>query len=298
MRSNQNADISRRNIVKTAAVGAAFSILPGILQARKPAHEFSFGIRTVPDNATKLKELGFDFIEVGTLETLQPEMSDADYAPLLAKLKTCALPMRSCNGFIPKSFRLTGPETDHDAALKYALTACRRADELGIPFIVLGSGSARRAPEGFDLAKANAQFIEFSRRLGDQIKDFKVTIVVEPLNKSETNVVNTVVEGINCVKTIDHERVRLLADFYHMLREGESPDSIRKAGPLIRHCHIAELEGRMAPGTKGEDLSGFFAALKQIGYVGGISCECQWPGQDVEVAWAKALATLRTQSRA
>jgi sugar phosphate isomerase/epimerase len=90
--------------------------------------------------------------------------------------------------------------------------------------------------------------------------------------------------------------IQLLADFYHMLKEGEGPDTIRKAGARIRHCHIAELDGRKAPGTKGEDLSGFFKALKDIAYDGGVSCECAWPKEDIEEAWKKALATLRTQA--
>ena len=65
---------------------------------------------------------------------------------------------------------------------------------------------------------------------------------------------------------------------------------------MHRHCHIAELEGRKAPGTKGEDLSAFFKALKDIAYDGGVSCECTWPKENVEAAWKKALATLRAQA--
>lgn len=255
-----------------------------------------FGVCAGPDKAERLKAIGYDFIEGGVGGTFKPTMPDAEYEAELAKLKQSALPFRSCNGFIPSTYRLTGPETTHDTALEYAVTACRRADLLGVPCIVFGSGGARKLPDGFDASKGREQFIDFCSKLGDRIQDLKVTIVLEPLNKGETNLLNSVTEGIAYVDAIDRPRIQLLADFYHMMKEDEGPDAIRKAGARIRHCHIAELEGRKAPGTKGEDLSRYFKALHDIGYTGGVSCECGWPKENVEDAWKKALATMRKQA--
>ncbi|MDD4440498.1 MAG: sugar phosphate isomerase/epimerase [Kiritimatiellae bacterium] len=255
-----------------------------------------FGVCAGPDKAERLKAIGYDFIEGGVGGTFKPTMPDAEYEAELAKLKQSALPFRSCNGFIPSTYRLTGPETTHDTALEYAVTACRRADLLGVPCIVFGSGGARKLPDGFDASKGREQFIDFCSKLGDRIQDLKVTIVLEPLNKGETNLLNSVTEGIAYVDAIDRPRIQLLADFYHMMKEDEGPDAIRKAGARIRHCHIAELEGRKAPGTKGEDLSRYFKALHDIGYTGGVSCECGWPKENVEDAWKKALATMRQQA--
>lgn len=257
--------------------------------------EIKLGICSSPNRAEQLKEAGFQFIESGVAGLLKPETSDTEFAPQIEKIKACALPIRSCNGFIPGKFRLTGADTTHDEALEYAFTACRRAEAVGIPYIVLGSGSARKIPDGFDAEKAKGQFIDFCQKLGERIKDFKLRIVLEPLNKSETNLLNSVMEGIVYVDAINHPRIQLLADFYHMLREDEGPDAIRKAGSRIYHCHIAELEGRKAPGTKGEDLSGYFKALKEINYTGGVSCECGWPKENLEEAWKKAVATMRSQ---
>jgi sugar phosphate isomerase/epimerase len=291
--------LNRRTFIRTiAAAGAVAAVGCRSTHAQQASAQLLFGLCTGTDKAEKLKALGYHFIEGGVGGTFKPDTPDAEYAPELAKLKACALPIRSCNGFIPGKYRLTGPETTHDAALVYAVKACQRADELGVPFIVLGSGGARKVPEGFDPAKGKAQFIDFCQKLGDRIKDLKVTIVLEPLNKGETNLLNSVAEGAEYVDAIQRPRIQLLADFYHMLKEGEGPDAIRKAGARIRHCHIAELEGRKAPGTKGEDLSGYFKALKDIGYVGGVSCECSWPKENVEEAWKKALATMRSQAQA
>jgi sugar phosphate isomerase/epimerase len=59
-----------------------------------------------------------------------------------------------------------------------------------------------------------------------------------------------------------------LADVYHMLMDGEGPESIEKYGHLIEHTHIAEKEGRAAPGTHNEDFTAYFKALKDVGYKG------------------------------
>ena len=293
--------LNRRTFIQSmAATGVAATIGCRSAKAQQPrtAPKLMFGMCAGPDKADKLKAVGYEFIEGGVAGTLKPETPDAEYALEAVKIKSCVLPTRSCNGFIPSKFRLTGPETAHDAALDYAVKACRHADAAGVSFIVLGSGGARKVPEGFDPAKGKAQFIAFCQKLGDRIKDCNVTVVLEPLNKGETNLLNSVAEGIEYVDAINRPRIQLLADIYHMLKENESPDSIRKAGARIRHCHIAELEGRKAPGTKGEDFSGFFKALKDIGYIGGVSCECSWPKENVEEAWKKALATMREQSKA
>jgi sugar phosphate isomerase/epimerase len=290
--------VNRRSFSKALAAASAFGGAGLLARAQQPAAKILFGICAGPEKAAKLKEAGFDFIEGGVSGTFKPDKPDADFETELAKLKASVLPTRSCNGFIPKTFPLTGPAPAHEAALEYAVKACQRADRAGVPYIVLGSGGARKVPEGFDLAQGKAQFISFCQKLGDQIKDMKVTIVLEPLNKGETNILNSVTEGIEYVDAIARPRIQLLADFYHMMKENEGPDAIRKAGARIRHCHIAELEGRKAPGTKGEDLSAYFKALTDIGYTGGVSCECGWPKENVEAAWKKAVALMRQQAGA
>ena len=288
--------LNRRAFIKAmAAAGVVGSVARA--RALQAVPQISFGLFASLDSAEKLKAIGYDFIEGSVSSTLKPEMPDAEFAPDLAKLKACALPVRSCASFIPQTFRLTGPGAAHGSALDYAVKACRRADAAGIPFLVLGSSRARNVPKDFDIARGKAQFIEFCRNLGDRIKDCKVTIVLEPLNKNESNILNSVGEGIEYVDAISRPRIQLLADIYHMMKEGEGPDSIRKAGARIRHCHIAELEGRKAPGTKGDDMAGFFQALKDIGYIGGVSCECNWPKENVEAAWTKALGTMRRQAK-
>jgi sugar phosphate isomerase/epimerase len=56
--------------------------------------------------------------------------------------------------------------------------------------------------------------------------------------------------------------------------------SIRAAGARLKHCHIAAYRTRLFPGSDpiadARHLKPYFDALRDIGYTGGISCECGW----------------------
>jgi sugar phosphate isomerase/epimerase len=286
--------MKRRQFVGMMGVGLAGGLARG--WAQEPARRLLFGVCAELGHAEALKRIGFDFIEGGVESCLKPALSDEAFAAELEALKACALPIRSLNGFIPATFRLTGPDPARDAALEYAVRMCRRADAAGIPFIVFGSGGARKLPPGFPADQGRRQFIEFCRALGARIAELKLTIVLEPLNRGETNLLHTVAEGIAMVEAIDRPHIQLLADFFHMRMENEDADSIRRAGARLRHCHIAEKADRAPPGTKGEDMRDMFKALRDIGYTGGVSCECRWPKGNLEAVWSKALDTMRRQS--
>ena len=83
-----------------------------------------------------------------------------------------------------------------------------------------------------------------------------------------------------------------------MMMGRESAESIIKAGPLLKHCHVASYETRKFPGSDPktvERLKPYFDALKAIGYTGGVSCECGW-GKEADFAKELeiALKTLRS----
>ena len=81
-----------------------------------------------------------------------------------------------------------------------------------------------------------------------------------------------------------------------MEQGGEDAASIRAAGALLKHCHIAEKGTRTAPGLKGDgsEFAPYFDALRDIGYAGGVSCECGWGDRkDFAKNLETALATMK-----
>lgn len=236
----------------------------------------------------------FDFIEANTQSLFVPESADTDFDAKVSELGSRRHDILASNCFLPGDLKVSGPSIDRDRLARYADTAFRRAAFTGAKNIVFGSGGARQIPDGWSHALAFEQFIDALKTCAPLAQKHGVTLLVEPLNRAECNLVNTVMEGAVAVARANHPNIRLLVDFFHMLRNGESPDDIIKVGPWIAHAHIAEKEDRTAPGVKGDDFRPFLAALKYAGYTGTLSVECQF-GLDAHAESVVAIDAVRKQ---
>ena len=284
-----------------AATAAADCCTAGKCCARKG--RILFGACRGPGDTALLKKIGYDFFEWNAASAMMPEKSEAEWAKRRDEILGAALPLRSCNGFLPGKFRLTGPNASWDEALDYAETVCRRGDILGVKTIVFGSSGARNVPGDLyaknkedrpNTEKGVEQYTEFCRLLCRRIADCKVTIVIEPLRPNESNIINFVWQGLQIVEDVGSPRLQQLADIFHMICGRESACSLIKAGDRLKHCHIAAKETRQFPGSNDTDFSSYFNALNKIGYTGGVSCECGWGDKaDLEKNLTTALATLK-----
>jgi sugar phosphate isomerase/epimerase len=234
------------------------------------------GLCTSVDQAATLARAGFDYVEENVQSFLLPEEPEAAFAPKLAAVQSAVLPVTAACCFLPGPLKCTGPAVDLGRIMRYADSAFRRARQAGIGIIVFGSGGSRQIPDGFNRATALDQFTALAQRLGPLAEQHGVTVVIEPLNAKECNFINSLAEGARIVEAAAHPRVRLLADIYHMLMDHEPAGEIITHGALIHHAHVAEREGRFAPGTGGEDFGPYLRALAKIGYRGSLNFECNW----------------------
>jgi len=241
-----------------------------------PAFSPRIGVCTSISNAATAKSAGCDYLEESVRVFLVRDRSDREFRKNAAAASASAVPIIACNSFLPSALKSVGRDAAHDKIITYAKLAFRRAQAIGIKTIAFGSAGSRAIPDGFDRGEARRQFVSLLKRMGPVARKYDVVVAVEPLQRSECNFINTVEEGAAIVKEVGDPNVQLLADIYHMLRENEGPESIIAAGPLLRHCHIAEKGGRTPPGVAGDDFTPYLEALRQIGYTGGISIECQW----------------------
>lgn len=258
------------------------------------SYQPEYAVCTSVSNYPLIKSAGYNYVE-SNVSYLMPGKSDAEFQEHRDEIKKLKARIISCTSFIPGSLPLVGPESKHDEAVVWAEAALRRAGMVKIPYIVFGSGKARNVPENFSKEQATEQFISFCKQIAPLAQKYKVTVVIEPLNRSETNLINSLAEGARIVEAVDHPNLQLLCDIYHMMREEESASEIVKYGKYIRHCHIAEKEERSSPGLKGDDFRPYFKALKQIGYKGCVSIECRWKDLDKEIQ--PALSYMREQFR-
>ncbi len=289
---------TRREFLRHLAAGAGL-VASGLLvpdaRSAPKAGEWTCGVGVCGSSSQWeiIRKAGCSYVEESVGKLLNPKLPDAEFAAVADQFKAKGIPVKACNSFLPGDLKLVGPDPKHDEAVRYATKALERAKLLSIPIVVLGSGAARKVPEGFDRAKAEAQFIEVARKLGEAGQAHGVTVAMESLNRGETNFGNTLRECLKLINAINHPRVRLVADMYHMLKEDEGPEIITEAGAKIVHCHIAEKAQRTPPGTAGDDFKPYLRALKKAGFLGNISLECRWKNLAQEIT--PAVAALKAQ---
>src|SRR5690606_19785965 len=207
------------------------------------------GICTGPSTAATVQAVGWDYIE-GAVPLFKGEEA-MDEAELNA-LRQTVLPMPACNMLVPGHLKITGEEVDRDKLKQYMTNVLQRAGAVGATTLVFGSGGARNVPEGFDRNRARDQIIDFCTMSAPIAGDNGVTIVIEPLNKGECNIINSVAEGMEYVRAVNHNNFRCLVDSYHFWKEDEPLAHLEDAMPWIAHVHVADKIGRTAPGESGE----------------------------------------------
>lgn len=119
--------------------------------------------------------------------------------------------------------------------------------------------------------KANS--VAAMQRLADYAADKGININLEVVNRYETNIINTGIEGLEFLDEINRPNAYLHLDTYHMnIEEDGMQKSILAAQERLGYIHIGESH-RGYLGTGNVDFKAFFAALKKIDYQGPITFE-------------------------
>jgi sugar phosphate isomerase/epimerase len=242
-----------------------------------------------------LHATGFRLIGTTVGSTISPSLSDEEFAANLQKIKALKSRLYMCNVLFPGSLKIAGPAVDEVKVLNYLNAVLARAKKAGVKHLILGSGGARRLPDDYDKEKAKEEFAGLSRKMAIAAKQYGITIILEHLNSTETNFLNRLSDAADVVRRVAHPSFRLNADIYHMLKEEESPEEIRKAGDVIVYAEIAEKEGRTLPGVAGEDFRPYLKALRDIRFKGPILIEGRVNNlqDDVPRAYAYLTAQLK-----
>ncbi len=120
----------------------------------------------------------------------------------------------------------------------------------------------------------------------------KVRLALEPLNRYETPLVNTVAQGLELIEWVGADNLGLLLDTFHMnIEEPSIEGSIRQAGDRLFHFHVAD-SNRWHPGAGHLDFRSILEALFATGYEGFVSGEFM-PLPDADTAAQKGIAWLR-----
>lgn len=140
--------------------------------------------------------------------------------------------------------------------------------------------------------ESRANSVSAMQRLGDYAADKGITVSLEVVNRYETNIMNTGLEGLAFLDQVNRSNVLLHLDTYHMnIEEDGMEKSVLAAGDRLGFVHIGESH-RGYLGTGNVDFDSFFAALKKIKYQGPITFE-SFSSAVVDKALSNALCVWR-----
>ena len=221
-------------------------------------------------DAYLIRDAGFDYIE---LPLAAQDFSAAIDPPL---------PVGAFNTFFPQDMRIVGPDVDAARLDDYLARAAALMASVNARAAVMGSAWARNVPDGFERARAEEQIVRALDRCADRLQGSGVTLAIEPLYRKESNILNSVAEGVWFARQVNRPEIRVLADFFHMDEEDEPLETLREHRDWVVHIHLADT-GRRNPGTGTYDYDRFFGLLREIDYQGLMSAECKidYPAHDM-----------------
>lgn len=150
-----------------------------------------------------------------------------------------------------------------------------------------------RVPPPRSPAEDRAVLLDALAELGEHARQVGGVLLLEPLNRYEDYLVNTLADGASLIKEVGLPTIRLMADTFHMnIEEADPADSLREHADLLGHVQVAD-SNRLEPGAGHYDWAGTLAALAEIRYQGWLVVECRQLSGPPDVALAPVPAVLR-----
>lgn len=248
------------------------------------------------DNVPLLRNiasLGFTAVEMPVED---PALFDT--ATLRPVLNDLGLRPHVCGAFGPGR-DLTHPDPAVRSHTRAYLSDCFRiAEDLGAGFVCgpmySQVGKARQLPEDERMREWDLAVSEL-RMVCQDAASHGLSIAIEPINRFETDMVNTTDDALRMIRAIDHPAAKVMIDSFHMtIEESDIGAAIRAAGKDLIHVQVSE-NHRGVTGTGLTPWADFRDALRKIDYSGSIVIESFTPeNRDLAEAvciWKRFTAT-------
>jgi D-psicose/D-tagatose/L-ribulose 3-epimerase len=223
------------------------------------------------DLIDKVKNIGFDYLEICIED---PETIDV---PTIRNyLNEKGVQALVCGAFGPNRDISSEDATIRIQGVEYIKTCIDIAAELGSPLVSGPMYSATGKTRLLTPEEKKQQWswaAENMKIVADYAAEKNIKLAVEPLNRFETDFMNTVQQGLDFLELVDRDNVGFLLDTFHMnLEEKDIAEAIKLAGSKIFNFHSCEND-RGTPGTGHIPWNEVFQALNEISYDGPVVIE-------------------------
>lgn len=250
------------------------------------------GIIAAHDRAAEVAAAGADHLEQTVVGSLLLEGADGGWAPAAGLAPVPPAPSFAI--LCPAQVQVSDPAVPLEETADYLRDAFAAIAPWARPgaAVVLGSGASRRIPAGVDRGAGERRFADSVRLARDLAAEHDLEVLLEPLHQGETDLVNSLEEAAAFLGAHELVDVRVVADLFHVMLEGESFETVHRLAPRVGHIHVADTD-RRPPGQGDWPLGEFLTALRDGGCDAHVSIEC-FTWEDIPVEGRAALETVRS----
>ena len=253
------------------------------------------GLCTLTRNIEKVKDMGYDYIEVAGNEIAA--MSDEEFDAFVAKKEELDFPVAGFNAYCNQNTPIVGDNFSEDVARAYAQKMAARGAKLGIKNIGVGAPMARKLPEGYDMDKAFEQDKKFLTITAEEAAKYGINVLFEALHNKCCDFANNTSDGVKMVKELNIDNLKIVLDFYHMEVMGEDITDLDEVMPYVKHLHCnhtpeGTVDREYLTEADEELITSYKNAIAKYGYDGTFSVEPN-DTPDFDVLAPKTLAVMR-----
>ncbi|MCC8025531.1 MAG: sugar phosphate isomerase/epimerase [Clostridium sp.] len=162
-------------------------------------------------------------------------------------------------------------------AIERLMRQCDLGAQLDCP-VVIGSMRGKVEP-GDTYGEVDRRMVESSKILMEYADSLGVDVVVEAIDRSETNYLRTAEEVLELIDKVGSSHLKVHLDTFHMnIEELDWEKPVLACGEKLGHVHVAD-NTRLYPGSGMIDFMPFLKALKKVNYSRSLVFEI-YPGED------------------
>ena len=226
---------------------------------------------------------GFTGVEIAPFSLVTASVAELDAAARGEMVQVMSDAGLSCAGLHwllapppPGLHFTTSDDAVRSRTIDYLRQMINFCGDLGGSVMVFGSPKQRGAEAvGISVEDAKARFADGLAQVAEQAQARGVHILIESLDRSQTDVVNTQAEAMELVDRIAHPAIQTMFDFHNTPDENEPFEVlIKRYYDHIFHVHVQEMDGRhLGTGDGAEKFVASFQTLKNLNYERWISLE-------------------------
>ena len=289
------SNYSRRNFIKTSGSILGGAVLSGLTLS---CHEneavygewagFKYAMcnesmaeLSWAEQCRIISDAGYRGIEIAAFTLVEEgvqEISPTGRKEIVSVMKDAGLECVGLHWLLappPKGLHFTTPDAGiRRKTVAYFDTLIDFCGDLGGSYMIFGSPK-QRDTRGISVEQAKKHFADGLAAVADHAQQRSIEILVEPLGKRVTDVVNTLAEASQLAEQVNHPAIGMMFDFNNTVDETEPFDVLlRKYDKNIHHVHVQEMGGKhLGTGNAVNDYVKAFQVLKDMRYNRWISLE-------------------------